>query len=124
VSGVAGTTFEQAMTELVLVPAGMERSTFPCADVPAGLGSTPHVGRPLVVPGDACPYTRRHAPSTTLHSNLVEMSRWIHAVSDATVLDAEWSERIAARVLPHDDPPCEEAVTLAWASAPGAATGR
>ncbi len=115
VSRVAGTTFEQAMTDLVLAPAGMPRSTFLRADVPAELAASPHVGRPLVVPGDAYPYTRRHAPSSTLHSNLVEMSRWIHAVSDATVLDSEWAEQMAAPVRPLDDPPWEEAVTLAWA---------
>lgn len=113
-SRVAGTTFKQAMTDLVLVPAGMQRSTFLRADVPAGLGATPHWGGSLLVPGDAYAYTRRHASSSTLHSNLVEMSRWTHAVSDAAVLDAEWSERLAAPVLPLDDPPCEEAVTLAW----------
>ena len=47
--------------------------------MPAHLAASPHVGMPLTVPEGAYPYTRRHAPSSTLHSNLVEMCRWMVA---------------------------------------------
>ena len=53
VATVTGRTFEAAMTELVLDPAGMVHSTFLRADVPSELASSPHVGAPLVVPPGA-----------------------------------------------------------------------
>ena len=79
VSRVTGTTFEDAMRQHVLVPLGMRESTFLRSAVPARLAASPHVGMPLLVPEGAYPYTRRHAPSSTLHSNVVEMCRWIVA---------------------------------------------
>jgi hypothetical protein len=81
---------------------------------------------PLSVPKGAYPYTRRHAPSSTLHSNLVEMCRWMvahfepaevaaggsdgHWVRlDAGLLDLMWQP-----VVPVGDPPWEEAAALGW----------
>jgi CubicO group peptidase (beta-lactamase class C family) len=78
-SRALGTTFEDAIRRLLLVPLGMRNSTFLRADVPAHLAASPHVGMPLTVPEGVYPYTRRHAPSSTLHSNLVEMCRWMVA---------------------------------------------
>ena len=78
-SRATGTTFENAVKQQVLAPLGMENSTFLRSEVPEHLAASPHVGMPLAVPGDAYPYSRRHAPSSTLHSNLVEMCRWIVA---------------------------------------------
>jgi hypothetical protein len=57
----------------------MRKSTFLRSEVPRHLAASPHVGMPLAVPDGAYPYTRRHAPSSTLHSNLVEMCRWMMA---------------------------------------------
>ena len=57
----------------------MRNSTFLRSEVPAHLAASPHVGMPLTVPDGAYPYTRRHAPSSSLHSNLVEMCRWMIA---------------------------------------------
>ena len=78
-SRVTGTTFEDAVREQVLTPLGMRTSTFLRAEVPEHLAASPHVGMPLSVPVGVYPYTRRHAPSSTLHSNLVEMCRWMVA---------------------------------------------
>ena len=78
-SRVTGTTFEDAVRQQVLAPLGMRNSTFLRGEVPAHLAASPHVGMPLSVPEGAYPYTRRHAPSSTLHSNLVEMCRWMVA---------------------------------------------
>ena len=78
-SRVMGTTFEDAVRRQVLSPLGMRNSTFLRGEVPAHLAASPHVGMPLSVPEGAYPYTRRHAPSSTLHSNLVEMCRWMVA---------------------------------------------
>ena len=78
-SRVTGTTFEDAIRQQVLAPLGMRDSTFLRSEVPAHLAASPHVGMPLSVPEGVYPYTRRHAPSSSLHSNLVEMCRWMVA---------------------------------------------
>lgn len=125
-SRVAGTTFEQAVQQQVLLPHGMRRSTFLRADVPARLAASPHVGMPLRVPENAYPYTRRHAPSSTLHSNLIEMSRWMaahlrpgdlpdmgptdqQARLDPALLDLMWRP-----VMPLGEPPWEMEMALGW----------
>jgi CubicO group peptidase (beta-lactamase class C family) len=122
-----GTRFEDAVREQVLTPLGMRSSTFLRSDVPALLAASPHVGRPLSVPAGAYPYTRRHAPSSTLHSNLVEMCRWILAHFEPAGAAARGSDgqrvRLDARlldlmwrpVLPVGRPPWEEAAALGWA---------
>jgi len=122
-SRVTGTTFEDAVRRQVLRPLGMQTSTFLRAEVPAHLAASPHVGMPLSVPGDSYPYTRRHAPSSTLHSNLVEMCRWMVAhfepVQDSSGewarLDAGLLELIRQPVVPIGEPPWAEAVGLGWA---------
>ncbi len=119
-SRVTGTTFEEAVRQQVLTPLGMRHSTFLRAEVPGHLAASPHVGMPLTVPGSAYPYTRRHAPSSTLHSNLAEMCRWMvahlepadprWARLDAGLVDLMWQP-----VMPVGRPPWEEAVALGWA---------
>ena len=107
---VRGTTFEEAMTTLVLDPAGMHRSTFLRADVAPDLAAAPHVGMPLTVPGDSYPYTRRHAPSSTLHSSVAELSRWMIAtLDDAGTAARRWQPEADV-----GDPPWDEAVGLGW----------
>jgi CubicO group peptidase (beta-lactamase class C family) len=126
-SRVMGTTFEEAARRQVLTPLGMLDSTFLRADVPPHLAASPHVGMPLAVPGDAYPYTRRHAPSSTLHSNLDEMCRWMLAhlePSQAAAggsdgqwarLDAELLDLMWRPVVSVGRPPWEEASALGWA---------
>jgi len=110
VATVTGRTFEAAMTDLVLDPAGMVHSTFLRADVPPDLAASPHVGAPLVVPGGAYPYTRRHAPSSTLHSSVTELSRWMLA----TLADPGVPERMWQRQADVGDPPWSESMALGW----------
>ena len=126
-SRATGTTFENAVRQQVLTPLGMRNSTFLRGEVPGHLAASPHVGMPLSVPEGAYPYTRRHAPSSTLHSNLVEMCRWMvahfepaevaagdsdgqWARLDAGLLDLMWQP-----VVPVGQPPWEEAAALGWA---------
>ena len=125
-SRAAGSTFEDAVRTLVLTPLGMRDSTFLRSEVPAHLAAAPHVGMPLSVPEGAYPYTRRHAPSSTLHSNLVEMCRWMVAHFEPAVVaagrsDGQWARLDAGLrdlmwqpVLPVGNPPWEEAVALGW----------
>ena len=124
-SRVTGTTFENAIRQQVLNPLGMRRSTFVRGEVPAHLAASPHVAMPLSVPEGAYPYTRRHAPSSSLHSNVLEMCRWMVAHFepaegarpdqqwvrlDAGLLDLMWQP-----VVPVDEPPWEEDMALGWA---------
>lgn len=115
-SRACGTTFEEAVRRQVLAPLGMPTSTFLRREVSADLAASPHVGMPLTVPDGAYPYTRRHAPSSTLHSNLVELCRWMQAHLepaelrlDPALLDLMWRP-----VLPVGSPPWEEEAALGW----------
>ena len=124
-SRATGTTFEEAVRKQVLLPLGMRDSTFLRSEVPEHLAASPHVGRPLTVPGSAYPYTRRHAPSSTLHSNVVELCRWMVAHFDpvgVAAADGEWARLDAGLrdlmwqpVAPIGSPPWEEAAALGWA---------
>ncbi|MFL6176234.1 MAG: serine hydrolase [Ornithinibacter sp.] len=122
-----GTTFENAVRQQLLTPLGMRNSTFLRAEVPARLAASPHVGMPLSVPGDGYPYTRRHAPSSSLHSNVDEMCRWMvahfepvevaaHGSEGPWVrLDAGLLEQMWQPVVPVGHPPWDEAAALGWA---------
>ncbi len=84
--------------------------------MPADLAASPHVGRPLTVPDGAYPYTRRHAPSSTLHSNLVEMCRWMEAHLEPADgrLDPALLELMWRPVAPVGQPPWDEEAALGW----------
>ena len=126
-SRVTGTTFEDAVRRQVLAPLGMQDSTFLRSEVPAHLAASPHVGMPLSVPEGVYPYTRRHAPSSSLHSNLVEMCRWMIAhfePAEVTAgsrdgrrprLDPGLLDLLCRPVVPVDDPPWDEFMGLGWA---------
>jgi CubicO group peptidase (beta-lactamase class C family) len=124
-SRVTDTTFEDAVRQRVLVPLGMQTSTFLRADVPDDLASSPHVGMPLTVLDGAYPYTRRHAPSSTLHSNLYELCRWMVAhfepvspradeAQNWARLDPDLVDRMRRPVVPVGEPPWEESSSLGW----------
>lgn len=126
-SRVTGTTFEDAVRRLVLAPLGMRNSTFLLSQVPANLAASPHVGMPLSVPQGVYPYTRGHAPSSSLHSNVVEMCRWMVAHLEPAEVTAGGSDRQWPRLEPGlldllwrpvvavGDPPWDEAMGLGWA---------
>ncbi|TCC06044.1 serine hydrolase domain-containing protein [Kribbella soli] len=119
---VTGKTFEHAVRDLVLAPLGMRNSTFLRGEVPADLAAKPHVGMPLVVPEGSYPYTRRHAPSSTLHSNVVEMCRWMVAhFEPAGGSDGQWArldpglvEQMWQPVMPVERPPWMDSVGRSW----------
>ena len=127
-SRVAGTTFEEAVRRQVLAPLGLQHSTFLRSEVPPGRAASPHVGMPLTVPQVAYPYTRRHSPSSTLHSSVLELGRWVVALcasADADTddtddrpwapLDADLLAQLWRPVVPVGDPPWEESWGLGWA---------
>jgi CubicO group peptidase (beta-lactamase class C family) len=78
IAKVSGQTFEGYVKAHILAPLGMKDSTLLRAEADPKLTTTPHVlgDRLIPVVSPVYPYNRMHAPSSTLHSNLVDMSRW------------------------------------------------
>lgn len=79
IAKVSGHRFEDYLKAKVLGPLGMRNSTFLRGEVAPELATTPHLGMPSSVVAGVYPYHRAHAPSSTLHSSVVEMSRWARA---------------------------------------------
>lgn len=79
ISHVTGVTFEAYLKSAVLEPAGMHDSTFMRAEVPADLATSGHVseeGSDRARVSAVYPYSRRHAPSSTLHSSVQDLARF------------------------------------------------
>jgi CubicO group peptidase (beta-lactamase class C family) len=77
ISKVSGESFEDYVQQHILTPLGMKDSTLLVRQANTSLLTSPHVdesGR-LVV-SKIFPYNRAHAPSSTLYSNIEDMSRW------------------------------------------------
>jgi CubicO group peptidase (beta-lactamase class C family) len=78
VATVSGQSFEDYVQARILTPAGMRKSTFLMTDVDSTLLAQGHsadsTGRYHA--NDVYPYNRRHAGSSTLHSNVDDMLRW------------------------------------------------
>jgi CubicO group peptidase (beta-lactamase class C family) len=81
ITEVSGQSFEDYVHQHIFTPLGMEHSTFLMADVPPELLVQPHVlgEGGSAVKADVFPYTRWHAPSTDLFSNVPDMTRWMLA---------------------------------------------
>lgn len=97
-----GRSFEDCLEEDVLQAAGMPTSTFLRSRVPRRLGVAPHLGLPPDVVHGAYPYTRPHAPSSSLHTSATELGRWMtaHLTPDAGLMSATTRERMWRAVGP------------------------
>jgi CubicO group peptidase (beta-lactamase class C family) len=62
----------------ILLPLGMVHSTLLVREADPSILASPHVptGSGNVVVNDVFPYNRAHAPSSTMYSNVLELSRW------------------------------------------------
>lgn len=80
ISKVSGMTFENYMKENILTPIGMKESSFLNKDINKSLLASPHClslkDKFEIKVSEIFPYNRRHAPSSTLCSNIVEMFNW------------------------------------------------
>jgi CubicO group peptidase (beta-lactamase class C family) len=74
IAKVSGLSFEAYIDENIFTPLEMVNSTFLKMEVPPELETSPHFISGSV--SDVYPYNRAHAPSSTLHSNVLEMSNW------------------------------------------------
>lgn len=77
IANVSGEPFEVYVQRHILTPAGMRHSTFLMTDVDSANFATGHIqGKNGIERSAYYPYNRRHAGSSTLHSNLEDMLRW------------------------------------------------
>ncbi len=89
VAKASGMTFEEYVRQNILQPLGMADSTLLVKDTDPALMTWGHEldgkGHPFA--SHVYPYNRPHTPSSDLHSNVRDMSRWAIANLDAATLD-------------------------------------
>ncbi len=78
IAKVSGISFEDYIKQNIFNPIGMVNSTFYKPEVPENISTKPHVfdNDMQRIVRDVYPYNRRHAPSSTLHSNIEDMLLW------------------------------------------------
>jgi CubicO group peptidase (beta-lactamase class C family) len=78
IAKVSSRTFEDQVHERILIPLGMTSSTLLVQEADPGLLSRGHLVDPAgeIVVSDVFPYHRAHAPSSTLYTNVRDLSRW------------------------------------------------
>ena len=79
IAKVSGMPFETYIKENIMKPLGMEHSSFIYPEIPDSLRVSGHVwaARPIV--SKVYPYNKIHAPSSTLNSNVLEMTHYAMA---------------------------------------------
>jgi CubicO group peptidase (beta-lactamase class C family) len=87
IAKVSGQSFEAYEKSHILDPLDMTTSTFYYPDTPEELRTTGHVWDLEPRVSAVYPYNRRHAPSSTLNSSVVEMTRWAWANLNRGELD-------------------------------------
>ena len=79
IAKVSGQSFADYVKENILNPLEMAESTFLKQEASPELLTTPHLSALETVVSDVYPYNRAHGPSSTLHSNVLEMCNWARA---------------------------------------------
>ena len=75
ISKVSGISFESYVKQNILSPLEMRGSSFYAPEIKKSLRTKPHIGNPPRV-STVYPYNRMHAPSSTLNTNVLELSHW------------------------------------------------
>ncbi|MEO1054932.1 MAG: serine hydrolase, partial [Bacteroidota bacterium] len=118
IAKASGMTFEEYMKQYIFDPIGMKNSTFYKPDVPEELATTPHVlGDSLQVEiSKIYPYNRRHAGSSTLHSNVEDMLRWAQVYLNKGTINGKqiFSEASYNLLTSIHTPEDERKVCLSW----------
>ena len=91
IAKVSGLSFEEYVKRNILEPLGMKNSTLLVKQTDPELLTSPHVQNPSyeVEVSKVFPYNRMHSPSSTLYSNVLEMSRWAIANMNRGELDGK-----------------------------------
>lgn len=78
IAKVSGMPFEKYVKDNILIPLEMNESSFYFPEIKKSLRTSPHIGSPPRV-NSVYPYNRMHAPSSTLNTNVLEMTHWLIA---------------------------------------------
>lgn len=92
IAKVSGELFEEYIKQHIFRPLGMNHSTFLLKEVDPSLLVSAHIVDPTtkqIVHSPVFPYTRRHAPSSCLHSTVEDMSRWVIAQLNGGELEGQ-----------------------------------
>lgn len=95
ISKISGISFEDYMKQNILEPLQMIKSSFLLEDIDKELLVSPHEWDEQAKVSKHYPYNRRHAPSSTLNSNVLDMSNWLIA----NLNHGEWKSR---KILHHE----------------------
>lgn len=91
IAKVSGMSFEDYVKRNILDPIGMKSSTLLVKQADPSLLATPHVigasYQPMV--SKVFPYNRMHAPSSTLYSNVIDMTNWAMANLNRGIFDGK-----------------------------------
>src|SRR4030095_13602656 len=91
IAKVSGMSFEDYVKRNILEPMGMNTSTLLVKQADPQLLTSPHVSTSSyqVEVSKVFPYNRMHSPSSTLYSNVLDMSRWAIANMNRGELDGK-----------------------------------
>ncbi len=120
IAKVSGQTFEDYMKEHILLPAGMPDSTFYFLEVARDRLAMPHLRTPEMVVNPVYPYHRADAPSSFLHTTVVDMCHWSIACLNggefkgSHILSADQYPLMWTPVAPRNYPPFYEHAGPGW----------
>lgn len=113
IAEVSGMPFEDYMENEIFKPLGLKDTTFKTFERTNGLAMPHSKGRDRTIrPEEVYPYTRQHAPSSTLTSNVADLLKWATAIMNSTALCREstedmWQPRVSV-------PDTGEKMGLGW----------
>ncbi len=117
IAKASGMTFEAYMQKYVLDASGMKESTYLKPNYLPKNWAAPHVLRLTTELWDYYPYNRKHAPSSALHSNVVDMCKWgIINLNGGKFKNRKVLKKSSHELLlkPHFDTPWKEKIGLSW----------
>ncbi|MEM6720267.1 MAG: serine hydrolase [Bacteroidota bacterium] len=118
IAKTSGMTFEAYMKKNIFEAVGMVNSTFFKPEVPKELATSPHiVGENLQKEvGKVYPYNRRHAGSSTLHSNVDDMLLWAKVNLNKGIINGNriYSEKSYKMLTSLQTPEGQKRVGLSW----------
>ncbi|MEK6782618.1 MAG: serine hydrolase [Bacteroidota bacterium] len=79
ITKVSGMPFETYVRKNILDPLGMEHSSFIYPEIPDSLRVTGHLWAAKPIVSKVYPYNKIHAPSSTMNSNVLEMTHYAMA---------------------------------------------
>jgi CubicO group peptidase (beta-lactamase class C family) len=76
IAKISGQSFESYVRQHIFLPLGMQHTSFSLQDIPADTLAQPHTLDPDLRVNAYFPYSRQHAPSSHLFSNVDDMNRF------------------------------------------------